>query len=152
MELSELRSSIPITSFKGNYAFLSNFYYSPFYFDGVLYKTVEHFYQAAKAISKRDHEWIRNAKTPGEAKKIGRQVLMRADWEDAKVWIMRSALFLKFADVNLASTLKATGSCLLKEGNTWHDNFWGSCNCVKCRDKGFNVLGALLMEIRVLIK
>jgi hypothetical protein len=37
---------------------------------------------------------------------------------------------------------------MLIEGNWWHDNFYGSCTCNKCVNKGENNLGKILMKIR----
>ena len=53
------------------YDFLSNFYPSTVSFEGMLYPTVEHAYQAAKTIDPKIREIIRKANGPGEAKKLG---------------------------------------------------------------------------------
>jgi len=46
--------------------------------------------------------------------------------------------------------LLATGDTKLLEGNRWHDNFWGNCDCPNCRDKpGLNYLGKILMRVRL---
>jgi predicted NAD-dependent protein-ADP-ribosyltransferase YbiA (DUF1768 family) len=38
---------------------------------------------------------------------------------------------------------------ILIEGNTWHDNHFGVCNCYQCRKKEKeNVLGKTLMRVR----
>ena len=41
-----------ILEFKGEYAFLSNFYPSTFILDGKIYPTVEHYFQAQKTTNK----------------------------------------------------------------------------------------------------
>ena len=61
---------------------------------------------------------------------------------------MEELLRLKFAQPYLRDLLIATGEQKLIEGNYWHDNFWGSCSCEKCGDKGENHLGRLLMKLR----
>ena len=62
---------------------------------------------------------------------------------------MREALRKKFSDPELKAKLLATGDQLLEEGNTWHDNFWGVCHCIRCQDvMAHNHLGKLLMELR----
>ena len=38
-----------ITKFRGVNSFLSNFYYSPVYYNGIRFSTVEHAFQAAKS-------------------------------------------------------------------------------------------------------
>ena len=139
-----------INDFHGKYFFLSNFSESAVVLDGVLYPTVEHAFQAAKMVNESDRLAISNAKTPGEAKRIGRRGLMRTDWEEIKVDVMRQCLMRKFLlNPLLRQKLQDTGDEELIEGNTWHDNYWGDCSCSKCANKsGLNHLGRLLMEIR----
>ena len=87
--------------------------------------------------------------TAGQAKRAGRKLTLRQDWEDVSISIMREILRTKFQDHHMATKLMGTGDILLVEGNNWHDNFWGDCNCEKCqRIVAKNVLGLLLMEIR----
>lgn len=139
-----------INDFHGKYFFLSNFAESAIVLDGVLYPTVEHAFQAAKMVNESDRLAISRAKTPGQAKRIGRSGLMRSDWEDVKVEVMRQCLMRKFLlNPLLRKQLRETGDEELVEGNTWHDNCWGDCSCSKCANKpGLNHLGRLLMEIR----
>lgn len=137
-----------IDSFDGEFAFLSNFYDSPISDGRMIMPTVEHYFQAAKTDSMYDYTIIATAKTPGEAKRAGRHCVLRKDWEEVKESVMREALRKKFSDPVLRSKLLATGNRPLKEGNHWHDNYWGSCHCERCNDKGKNVLGQILMELR----
>ena len=73
---------------------------------------------------------------------------VRKDWDEKKVGFMRWGLEEKFKDEVLKEMLISTGDMYIIEGNLWHDNFWGSCTCEKCGDKGENRLGKMLMEIR----
>ena len=132
-----------IDNFRGEYYFLSNFFPTPIWLGGREYKTVEHFYQANKAESLILHEYIRNAVSPEEAKKRGKEVAKRADWENVKLQIMGLGLILKFDIVDLGDMLLATGEEELVEGNTWGDTYWGVCNGV-----GENHLGKTLMTVR----
>lgn len=137
-----------INCFDGKYAFLSNFYESPITHDGITYPTNEHFFQAMKTL-KIDEKWaIAAADTPGQAKRMGRSITLRSDWETIKSYYMELGLRLKFQNPDLATKLIATGDEELIEGNCWHDNIWGSCTCEKCGNKGENRLGKLLMTIR----
>lgn len=140
-----------ISKFEGPYQFLSNFYPSKF-IDcvGNEWPTVEHYYQAMKAESVIEREKIRNAPTPSIAKKMGRSVELRSDWESVKFNVMRNALYYKFRqNEDLKNKLKETGKSYIVEGNMWHDNIWGSCYCKKCKNKrGQNYLGRLLMRLR----
>ena len=96
---------------------------------------------------------IAAADTPGQAKRMGRHVTLRPDWEKVKIDVMRRGLELKFQDYALRVRLIGTGSYELIEGNTWHDNTWGSCVCYKCKNiPGRNLLGNLLMELREQVK
>lgn len=139
-----------ITYFRNNYWFLSNFYAGeePVWYNGRDYSTAEHAYQSAKAAHIRDALIIRNAVSPAEAKRLGKKVEMKSGWEDMKDEVMLDILLSKFKDPRLQAKLLATGGEKLVEGNYWHDNYWGSCHCDKCKDKGKNVLGELLMEVR----
>lgn len=141
-----------IDNFDGEFAFLSNFYPSPIV-DGIEFPTVEHYFQAHKTIRYNDFKKIAAAGSPGLAKRLGRSIDLRADWEEVKLPTMKNALRLKFADPTLRAKLIATGDAELIEGNLWHDNTWGDCRCARCLDiPGQNQLGKLLMEVRSLVK
>ena len=142
-----------IDCFDGHWAFLSNFYWSEIEFEGITYPTNEHFFQAMKTLDINERLAIANCRTPGQAKRMGRQVALRPDWEDVKESVMLEGLCLKFADEQLADWLLETGDEELIEGTTWHDNEWGNCSCPKCAHiEGKNKLGRLLMIVRDMIK
>ncbi|USM11550.1 swarming motility protein [Citromicrobium phage vB_CbaS-RXM] len=135
-----------IYGFQGRYRFLSNFHpvRRGVYLDGFRYPTVEHAYQAAKTLCPVERAEICHAKTPGEAKRLGREVTIRENWAVHRLCSMEGLLRQKFAPrTYLAGQLKNTGTKKIVEGNTWGDTFWGRCN-----GKGHNHLGELLMEIR----
>ena len=138
-----------VMEFEDEYAFLSNFYPSTFTHDGITYPTNEHFFQAMKTLDIKERKAIAAAETPGKAKRMGRNVKLRPDWEKVKAYYMELGLRLKFEDPDLRKKLIETGDEELIEGNWWHDNTWGSCYCAKCsRIVGRNLLGMLLMELR----
>lgn len=132
-----------IDSFKNEYSFLSNFYECPIAFDGYFYTTAEHAFQAAKTNYIALKQFIQNCKTPGEAKRAGRLVPIKDEWELIKVSVMYKILRQKFLNPELAEKLFNTGDAELIEGNTWKDTFWGVCNNI-----GQNNLGKLLMKVR----
>lgn len=132
-----------IEEFSGDFRFLSNFSPSEVEFDGHSYKSVEHAYQAAKTLDEDIRKSIREAETAGKAKKIGKKVPLRSDWNDVKIDIMESLLRKKFSKLLFKQLLKNTGDAELIEGNTWGDEFWGVYN-----NYGHNHLGKLLMKIR----
>lgn len=138
----------PIVSFEGKYAFLSNFFTSPFTYQGKLYTTNEHFFQAHKAAYQNQHEAIRNAPTPGLAKRMGRdkKLIMLPGWNNDRRKVMVLGVYHKFdQNLNLRLQLLATGDAHLEEGNTWGDYYWGTVNGV-----GENHLGLILMQTRSL--
>jgi ribA/ribD-fused uncharacterized protein len=136
-----------IAWFRDEYDFLSNFYSVEIEYEGVVFPTVEHAFQAAKTLDLDERRKISAVSAPGSAKRMGRRVKLRSDWEQIKVGLMRDLLRIKFSSPDLAKRLLATASAELIEGNTWNDTFWGVC-----RGRGRNMLGQLLMEIRQEIK
>ena len=131
-----------ITSFHGDHRWLSNFWPCRVEFEGAVYPSVENAYQAAKFSPVERSVFV--LCTSGQAKRLGRSMSMRPDWDSVKVDVMRAALAQKFAPgTDFAAKLLATGDVDLVEGNTWGDAFWGVCN-----GKGHNHLGRLLMERR----
>lgn len=136
--------------FDGEFAWLSNFYESPIADEeGIVYPTVEHYFQAMKTLDSSERFNIAIQPTPGKAKRCGRKVNLRPDWEEVKEEIMFIALRKKFSNPILKAKLLATGNEYLEEGTTWHDNEWGVCRCERCQDiLGKNKLGKLLMKLR----
>ena len=145
-----------ITSFDGEYRWLSNFWPARIELGGRIVSTLEHAYQASKAAFEEDFERIAALETPGKAKRAGqklkKQGKMRPDWLDVRTDIMAYLLRLKFEEGSeLWWKLANTEDAEIIEGNTWHDIFWGVCTCDKC-PTGENVLGKLLMELRAEIQ
>ena len=133
-----------IDSFRGKYAFLSNFYSSPITIHAIVYPTVEHAFHAMKSLDQQTREIISKAPTATTAKHMGNEIKLRSDWEDIKLSIMKALVFFKFsAHIDLQARLLETGDEKLVEGNWWRDTFWGVCN-----GKGENHLGKILMEVR----
>lgn len=136
-----------IDHFRGDFAFLSNFFPSTFRYEGHTYPTVEHAYATNKTLVESERDVVRRAKTPGEAKKLGRSVTLRPDWDKIKINLMREFIRLKFENPLLREMLLATGEADIIEGNYWNDRFWGVC-----RGQGENWLGKILMEVRTDIR
>lgn len=105
------------------------------------FQNTEAAFQAMKDMSKAK-EFC--GLSPSEAKRKGRRVSLRLDWESVKDNVMRIVLRCKFTqNPELADMLVATGDAELVEGNTWNDRYWGVCD-----GQGKNKLGQLLMELR----
>ena len=132
-----------INSFDGEYRFLSNFYPCEVRFEGYWYRSTEAAYQAAKTLDLHLRTQFVDLDA-GKAKRLGKTLQLRPDWETIKVDVMWALIQQKFAPgTALAAQLLATGSAQLIEGNHWGDTFWGMCNGV-----GENWLGKLLMKQR----
>jgi ribA/ribD-fused uncharacterized protein len=134
-----------ITSFSGEYRFLSNFWIAPVTYEGITYPSSEHAYQAAKSLNPAIREVFFMLDSPAEAKSMGQQIIMRPDWEDVRINVMRDIVTAKFEqNEDLMDLLMATKCRDLIEGNTWGDRFWGQCPL----GTGRNELGKILMGIR----
>lgn len=136
-----------INEFRGEYYFLSNFYEREITYDGLTYKNSEAAFQAQKCKSKEDRKRFCNLNA-SEAKKLGRKVSLRPDWDRLKVQIMKDIVTAKFKqNADLQNKLICTGNAYLEEGNTWGDRVWGCVN-----GRGANLLGQILMEIRTCLQ
>lgn len=131
-----------IDRFFGKYRFLSNFWPCQILMEGIIYPSIENAYQAAKTLD-RDLRTQFVDISPGEAKKLGRKLQLRKDWEKYKIPAMELFVFQKFRNPKLKGFLLDTDNKELIEGNTWGDKFWGVCDGV-----GENHLGKILMKVR----
>ena len=132
-----------INSFRGEFFFLSNFYPVVIWNAGICYPSAEHAYQAAKTFNQAERLAIASLDKSGQAKRAGRIVTLRPDWEQVKLSVMESIVRKKFSLTSLAQKLVNTLPAQLVEGNTWGDRYWGVCNGV-----GANHLGKILMKVR----
>lgn len=140
------RTYYAITEFRGNYAFLSNFYHAEVLYRGYWYANNEAAFQAQKTLSTRERQrfCIASMSNPTEAKRLGRKVTIRPDWEQIKLQCMYEICMSKFVQhPKLRNVLLATGESVLIEGNAWGDRYWGMVN-----GHGENHLGRILMDIR----
>lgn len=147
-ELVYQATEVPM-GFRGRYAFLSNMAYSPFEMNGHWFLTAENAFHFWKCKYREDAMRFEagnpaSINDPYEAKKAGRKVVMRDNWNDIRVRVMEAVVEAKFSqNENLAKRLLATEGIDLCENNTWNDTFWGKCNGV-----GENHLGKILCKVR----
>ena len=133
-----------INEFRGYYAFLSNMYPSQIKLGSVTYTCAEAAFQAVKLQDKSKRKMFAGLSGP-EAKRLGRKIALRQDWEKIKVDVMRWIVHEKFQQNKklLFKLIRSTEDDDIVEGNTWGDTFWGVCN-----GNGLNWLGRILMEER----
>jgi len=148
-----MSSNNEIRSFRGDYWFLSNFFPCVIIHDGLEYRNLEAAFQAAKCGNLAERSRF-GALEPRDAKRLGRTVALRSDWEHIKLFILGELVRVKFIiNPDLLGCLLATGDAYLCEDNTWHDNFYGNCTCPRCKDSlGLNYLGQVLMTLRENVK
>ena len=132
--------------FRNEYWFLSNMYPCSIWYEGALdgkyiFRSVETIFQMMKCDDdneKKGFELLNGF----EAKKRGRRVKLRDDWNEIKLDVMRDILEVKFSIPDLKNKLMRVNDEIV-EDNNWGDRYWGRCNGI-----GKNMLGKLLMEIR----
>jgi hypothetical protein len=162
-----------ITSFTGEHEFLNSFhedsfpmpaaravFKSPGGTDRWWFNSREHAFQAAKATSYADMLRVLNTPSPYQAKRAGRVIQCRQDWEQVKRVVMMECMLAQFTCLgHLGDQLRATGDAVLVEGNTWNDTYWGAVHHGKqglpfwqvpggIHYYGHNWLGRLLMMVR----
>lgn len=130
-----------IDRFDGQYRFLSNFFEAPLLFRGLVFENAEAAFHSQKCPQRAKQFQGLNA---SQAKQLGRQVVMRPDWDKVRDQVMYEVVFEKFLqNSKIRERLIATGEAMLVEGNTWNDRYWGVCNGI-----GQNKLGKILMRVR----
>lgn len=146
---------------RATFGFLSHFWPAPIAIDGEVWPTVEHYYQAQKSADPGYRDAIRQAATPGVAKRLAappdtrrrscrhswflaNRAVPRQDWFEVKLDIMRRADTAKFTQhPELTAALLATADAELIEDSPF-DPYWG----VGRDGQGLNWAGRVLMEVR----
>ena len=144
-----------------HFEFLSNFYLAEFVLSGILWPSVEHYYQYHKSEKPEYKSAILNAKNAAEVKQLSDSRIgnewqfdkswfkenpedLRSDWDDIKDQVMEKAVKEKFRqNPYLKKRLLATRNAEIIEDAKW-DFYWG----IGHDGSGDNRLGKLLMTIR----
>jgi ribA/ribD-fused uncharacterized protein len=117
-----------------------------FTFEGELFRSVQHAYQASKAPAWRER--IQRASTPREAWELGRQAPFQPDWDARRVAVMSAVVLRRFVEDKAGrELLRSSGEMLLVHGYDGEpeDTFWG----VDLRTgEGRNRYGDILTAIR----
>jgi len=127
---------LSIISFRGENRFLSNFYPSSIQLEDGVYSNVEAAFQSRKTDIPEEREEIRKLTNPVMAKRRGRKVTLRPNWDKVKLGIMYDFVLQKFTEhEDLKLKLLATGNEelveMLRGRVTWN-----------------NHLGRILMKVR----
>lgn len=132
------------------YGAFSNLYRRPIEFEGRIYPTAEHAYQAGKARRPEVKEWILAAPSPALLAMAAHGLYywdVTPGWSKTKFERMKRILIAKFTQhQDLRDLLLSTGSKRLVESATVDNavnRLWGEVN-----GNGLNTLGRLLMEVR----
>lgn len=134
-----------IDLFRGEYYFLSNMYPCRINVNGLSFISSESLYQSFKLLDTEERKQFQSM-DGYKAKKFfaSRKDLIRPDWHDIKLDVMKLVVYYKFKqNPYLINLLLQTGDAQLIEGNNWGDIFWGVC-----KNKGSNHLGKILMDLR----
>ncbi|MCD8104360.1 MAG: NADAR family protein [Lachnospiraceae bacterium] len=119
-----MNREIKINQFRMQYDYLSNFYPVCVTIDGLTYLNAEAAFQASKCVDSKDREQFCEL-TPEQAKRLGRKIHLRHDWERVKISVMKRVVRAKFTqNPHLAGFLVETVDAELIEGNNWHDTIW----------------------------
>ncbi|RYG89163.1 MAG: NADAR family protein [Alphaproteobacteria bacterium] len=132
------------------YGAFSNLYRRSITFEGHVYSTSEHAYQAGKARKPEVRAWLMQAPSPALLAMAAHGLYywdISPGWSQAKFARMRAVLRAKFSQhPDLRELLLLTGEARLVESATVDspvNRLWGEVNGV-----GQNMLGEMLMELR----
>lgn len=117
------------------------------------YRTGEHRYQAMKATTAIEHDWVREAASAFQSKERGRQVELRDPWGEtyatyAYYVILETVLAKASQHTWVMGALMNTGNRPIYEDSPT-DDIWG----VRYRDnyRGKNLLGRCWMQTRSMV-
>ena len=102
-----------INNFSGEYTWLSNFKYCEVFLDDIPYCTAEHAYQASKTLIHEERDRFYGL-TAGQAKRMGKRVTLRSDWDDIKLDVMRDLCVQKFNQSPFRNKLLRTKDAVLQ--------------------------------------
>jgi ribA/ribD-fused uncharacterized protein len=138
-----------IKGFFGEYRFLSNFHPCSVRIGELTFPSSEHAYMAFKTLDPEVRKHIATLATPSEAKRFGRTLKLRPNWEALRIKAMRKVVVAKYTqNPDLANLLLATSPKYLEETNDWGDEFWGTTVKEGRGTAGRNWLGVITMGVR----
>lgn len=140
-----MNTTKPITAFTGDYDFLSMDYPCRVVFDGLVYPSASHAFQASKTNDPNRREIIRNVLDGATARSLGSHLKPDYQWVSSRLSILTTVLENKFFNnIDLAKRLLETGERYIAYAN-YTDRVLG---CTPATYTGGNHLGIALMKIR----
>lgn len=108
--------------------------------------TGEHAFQALKTTDPEERQRVLDMDTPTKAKRAGRKVTLRDDWDGHHaIEVMFAVVRAKAEqDSRTAEALRNSGDDPIIEVTAWNDTRWGTTKT----GKGANALGQILMAVR----
>lgn len=134
----------------GELGYLANYSGHSFLKDGILYKTVEHYYQSEKYDNEDIKKRIIEASTPKEASLIGRDRnnIRKDNFKSIKEQVMYDGILEKFRqNRDIAYKLVETRNEAIEEA-TIDEYYWG----IGKDRSGANRIGKILMDVRTQIR
>ena len=136
-----------IDSFTNYFEFLHNNYLSPVLYDGMLFPSATHAFQAARSSDDRTRKAILNAENLLVVLKIAKRIDEPENWKLKRLKIMEQIVRDKFRrSRELQEKLKATANrdiIMTYQEDNDVNQYWGVVN-----NKGQNQLGRILTKIR----
>lgn len=136
------------------YGVFSNLFPRPIVFEGRVFPTAEHAYQAGKARKEAVREWLLSAPTPSLVAMAAHGLYIWdivPNWSKIKFDRMREVLRAKFTQhEDLRQVILSTGEARIVEVARVANGVnrtWGEVD-----GKGLNMLGVLLMDVRSELK
>ena len=134
-----------INRFKGEYDFLSNRFPCRLIWRGLEYRSAEAAFQSSKCAEESERQTYARCSTDKAVLK-GKDQIPYPEWEEERLAIMESILQAKFdQNPTLMKKMKATGKCILVNGNNKQETYWGVDLYSWI---GENHLGKIIMNIR----
>jgi ribA/ribD-fused uncharacterized protein len=136
-----------IIRFDNEYNYLDNFFKCKINYEGIVYPSCNHAYQAAKVLDVNAKILISQIPEHSKLYMVVDRYPEKYNWEDIKLDVMTDIVRSKFNQhPELKSNLLETGQAHIEYGNSLDDSYWGISPINS--GMGLNNLGLILMELR----
>ena len=126
------------------YYFLNNCYTSTIVYKNLIYSNLQSAYEAQKEPNSMYR--LKYTAIDGYAAiKLSKTI---TNVKQVSIKTFYDLLKIKFSSLDMKQKLLLTDDKDILYLNQYHDNYFGSCTCEKCNNKGKNLLGKLLVKLR----